>query len=170
MLLLGRAETLLSQSALFTPVDLGNRLFARTSPRTPAHADARGGGSWADRGLSDPTLIPSGAALREQALLAAPAAQVVLDATGSLALVNHRAGELFGLGAADVGSPFQDLVLSYRPVGLRSAVEEARASGDPVWVREVAWRHDGEELHSTPASWRWRASSATGAPWRWGCA
>lgn len=40
VLVLGRAETLLSQSALFTPVDLGNRLFART-PRAPRRGPTR---------------------------------------------------------------------------------------------------------------------------------
>lgn len=77
--------------------------------------------------------------------MTAPTAQVLLDAAGALSMVDHRAGELFGVTADDVGSPFQDLALSYRPVGLRSAVDGARASGSPVWVRDVAWRHDGED-------------------------
>ena len=144
VLMLGRAETLLSQGALFTPVDLGNRLFGRAG-HVPPRADARGGGTWAEVGPDAALRAPAALVLREQAVLTAPAAQVVLDAAGALAVANHRAGELFGLGAEDVGSPFQDLVVSYRPVGLRSAVDEARASGAPVWVRDVAWHHDGED-------------------------
>ena len=144
VLVLGRAETLLSQSALFSAVDLGNRLFARAG-RTRSRADGRGAGSRAGSDLAAPAPTPAGVALREQAVLTAPAAQIVLDAAGALAVANHRAGELFGLGAGDVGSPFQDLAVSYRPVGLRSAVEEARATGSPVWVREVVWRHGDED-------------------------
>ncbi len=149
VLVLGRAETLLSQAALFTPLDLGNRIFT-AGPRSAREArGARGAPPWATQAAADRAdgsvrEESPAAAVRRQALLTAPSAQLVLDAAGALMTSNLRADALFGLGERDLGSPFQDLEVSYRPVGLRSAVEDARASGAPVWVREVAWRVDGE--------------------------
>ncbi|WP_345714070.1 PAS domain-containing protein, partial [Kineococcus glutinatus] len=70
---------------------------------------------------------------------ASPLAQLVLDGEGRVALTNHRADHLFALGAGDVGRPFQDLEVSYRPVELRSAVEEAHAQRRTVWIRDVRW-------------------------------
>ena len=48
-----------------------------------------------------------------------------LDRHGNLAMANHRAEALFGVGPRDVGRPFQDLELSYRPLELRSHIRQA---------------------------------------------
>ena len=60
---------------------------------------------------------PGSTRLRDEALLAAPLAQVVVTADGLVALVNRQAEVLFGVSARDVGRPFRDLDLSYRPAG-----------------------------------------------------
>ncbi|GAB3603623.1 PAS domain S-box protein [Kineococcus gypseus] len=130
VLFLGKAEMLLSQSALFAPVDLKNRLFrrlgaARPSARTTTAVPVPHASSADDAGL------------RAEALAASPLAQIVLDQAGRVVLSNHRADALFGTTAADAGRPFQDLEVSYRPVELRSAVEQAHAQRRTVWIRDV---------------------------------
>ncbi len=133
-LFLGKAEMLLSQSALFTPIDLKNRLFRRVGPsRAPLRVTAA-----APLPVSAGADVP--AALRAEAIAASPVAQIVLDATGRVVLTNHRADTLFGLSPHDAGRPFQDLEVSYRPVELRSAVDQAHSQRRTVWIRNVEWR------------------------------
>jgi two-component system CheB/CheR fusion protein len=52
-----------------------------------------------------------------------PSAQIVVDGEGTLAMVNELVRTLFGLSQRDVGRPFQDLELSYKPVDLRSLMD-----------------------------------------------
>jgi two-component system CheB/CheR fusion protein len=52
-----------------------------------------------------------------------PLAQIVVDVDGTLAMVSERARALFGVSQRDVGRPFQDLEISYRPVDLRSLID-----------------------------------------------
>ena len=140
VLLLGRAETLLTHSSLFVPLDLQRRLFVR-SPR-PVYADRRLGRQQA--GL-DPALRPtSQPRLRDMAFDLAPIAQIIVDRNGFMVLATERARALFGIVPADIGRPLQDLELSYRPVELRSCIDQAYNEQGTVHVRDVAW-HVGEE-------------------------
>jgi two-component system CheB/CheR fusion protein len=59
--------------------------------------------------------------------------------------VNHRASTLRGLSERDLGRPFQDLEVSYRPLELRSHLAAATAARAPVVLREVEWRRSGSE-------------------------
>jgi two-component system CheB/CheR fusion protein len=123
-LFLGRAEMLLSHSSLFTPLDLKCRIFAKIPhpalrPRVPANLAANGNGTGND-------MIRS-SRLRELALEEAPVARVVVDANGQLIMANSRARVLFSVNPKDIGRPLQDLELSYRPVELRSLIEQAYA-------------------------------------------
>ena len=68
---------------------------------------------------------------------AAPIAHIVVDAGGTLAMYNDRARSLFGLVPADVGRPFHELELSYRPVELRSMIQDAQAHRRLVVVKDV---------------------------------
>ncbi|MBX9243877.1 PAS domain-containing protein [Actinotalea ferrariae] len=141
VLFLGKAEMLLSQAALFAPVELRRRFFRRAA--ASAGLDRRA--------YQTDALVPvtehdaAVVRLRAEALLTAPAAQVVVAATGEVVASNARADLLFGLGERDVGRPFQDLELSYRPVELRSAIEEAASQRRPVWVRDVEWVRPGSD-------------------------
>ncbi len=141
-LFLGKAETLLSHSNSFRPVDLKNRVFVRA-----ATSNMR------DRllALSVPGSSEMGAGarngrIREAALDAGPVAQIAIDRRGLLALYNDRARRLLNLGASDVGRPFQDLEVSYRPVELRTHIEGAQASRAAVQVKDVEWRLSNGEI------------------------
>jgi two-component system CheB/CheR fusion protein len=150
VLFLGKAEMLLSHGALFLPIDLRRRTF-RKVPR-PA---APNGPMFSDHGIfgsrSEPAALD---ALRAEALLADPLAQVVVAADGLVAVVNRQAELLFGLSVRDVGRPFRDLELSYRPVELRRYIEQAQTERRTVRVPNIALTRGSEhvalEIQVTP--------------------
>jgi two-component system CheB/CheR fusion protein len=78
--------------------------------------------------------------LRNQIVLNNPVAQIAVTADGRLAMANYRANAMLGLSDRDVGRPFQDLELSYRPVELRSHISTVAESRAPVLLREIEWR------------------------------
>jgi two-component system, chemotaxis family, CheB/CheR fusion protein len=142
LLFLGKAEMLLSHGQLFAPVDLSRRFFRKRDARPAAErrvppAVARAGGLGSGEGEMS--------RLRREAMLAAPTAQLALDAEGRLAMVNRSAERALGVDSRDVGRPIQDLEISYRPVELRTALTEARAGRSPVQVRAVERRRPGQE-------------------------
>ena len=142
VLFLGKAEMLLNHADTFAPVDLKRRFFRKT---TRARSE--------DQVVNVPTTAPPRRyeadddlqALRTQAFLAGPVAQLVVDTQDRLALGNHRAESMLALSDRDLGRPFQDLEVSFRPAELRShlaAVREDRAS---VWLRDVQWHRSAQE-------------------------
>ncbi|SEG98273.1 two-component system, chemotaxis family, CheB/CheR fusion protein [Nonomuraea solani] len=136
-LFLGKAEMLLNHSDKFEPVDLRMRLFRKIRPVSQGNrAPWSVTGTPADLASRLPTLA-------SVALLSGPVAQIVIDVSGNLALANSKAEALFNLNPRDVGRPFQDLEVSYRPVELRSVIEQARQDLRPVELREVAWHRVG---------------------------
>jgi two-component system CheB/CheR fusion protein len=141
LLFLGKAEMLLSHTQLFTPVDLGRRFFHKRNGgpvrerRTPAAVFAQ-----AQEGAGADV-----ARLRAEAFLSAPAAQIAVDVEGHLAMVNHEAERVFGLDARDIGRPFRDLEISYRPVELRASIAEAAATRRSLWLRGVERPRPGQE-------------------------
>src|SRR5215203_6660575 len=77
--------------------------------------------------------------LRESAFDSSIVAQLVLDPDGILILANERARSLFGLTSRDLGQPFSDLEVSYRPAELRSRIDLARSERRSVQLQEVPW-------------------------------
>jgi two-component system, chemotaxis family, CheB/CheR fusion protein len=144
-LLLGKAEMLLAHSNLFTSVDLKRRVF-RKVPGATLHerlmvlTDA--GERPAENQHGREERIP-GAALE-----ASPEAQIVVDAGGYLMLANARARTIFKLTADDLARPFQDLEISYRPLELRSKIQQVYVERRPSQVDEVEWpTPSGEVAH-----------------------
>jgi two-component system CheB/CheR fusion protein len=143
VLFLGKAEMLLSHSSYFRAIELKRRFFRKvpTEPRDRRAILPPGVDSLADREDLDTTL------LRHAALMQSPAAQIALDQEGRLAVCNNRAIHLFGLSQRDIGRPIQDLEMSYRPIELRSHIDEALHQRRAIWVRDVTLlRSPGHEL------------------------
>ena len=113
VIVLGRAEMLFSHSTTFTPVDLKRRIF-----RTIAKNGRDRGAMFAQGGRD---IMNNTARLREAAFESGAIAQIILDATGTVAVLNEPARKQLGATFADVGRPFQDLEISYRPAELRSS-------------------------------------------------
>ena len=137
-LFLGKSEMLLAHDGeLFAPYDLKSRFFRKVQrdtlrdrlgfviPELPEPSD-RGGG------------------MRAMASALAPVAQIVIDRRGFLVDANRRARDVFGVAQSDLGRPFQDAAVSYRPADLRSAIDRAYQHRLPVRLEGVPWNdHDG---------------------------
>jgi len=59
--------------------------------------------------------------------------------------INERARAVFNLVVADVGRPLQDLEVSYRPIELRSLIDQAYRDRRPVEARDVERRLANDE-------------------------
>ena len=150
VLFLGKAEMLLNHATVFDPIDLKRRFFRRV--RVDVADRDSGLGDAAERAHS---CSDNAARMRNELLVSNPVAQIAVGADGRLALVNQRASAMLGLTDRDLGRPFQDLELSYRPLELRSQLAAVTESRAPVWLREVEWRRNGPEVvyvdvHLTP--------------------
>ncbi|MEU5880770.1 CheR family methyltransferase [Spirillospora sp. NPDC047279] len=148
-LFLGKAEMLLNHGDRFEPVDLRKRLF-RKIPNTPPPGFPSKG--WEE----ESTRRSSSTNLEQSALAAGPVAQLAVDLDGRLGVANARAEMLFNLRPRDIGRPFQDLEVSYRPVELRSVIEQVKKDGRPLELHHVTWhRSAGVEpsvfdVHAVP--------------------
>jgi two-component system CheB/CheR fusion protein len=142
-LFLGRAEMLLTHASLFTPVDLKCRIFRKTpSPAKPARAAS----GESEKGNGGTMAVNE--RLLAQALEDSPVARLLVSADGILAAANKKARALFSIDLRDLGKPLKDLEISYRPVEVRSLIEEAYARKRPVTQAEVERRFaDGESQY-----------------------
>lgn len=133
-LLLGKAEMLLTHADLFSPLSLRHRVFSRV-----AKASLR------DRLLvlaqneeqEIDVHITRGTRLREAAFETATLAQIIVSVDGILVLANTAARLLFEIAASDLGRLLQDLSLSYRPLDLRSHIDQIYSDRHPIVVTDV---------------------------------
>ncbi len=135
VLFLGKAEKLLSHDHSFEPIDSTRRFFRKVAGMPPPRLlDVDEG---RERAL-DHVLANLG--LRDATFDVGPVAKVAVDPAGHLVTANEPARRMFRLRAGDLGRPLRDLELSYRPVELRGAIEQAEASRQSVEVTDVAWQ------------------------------
>ena len=109
-----------SHGSLFAPVDVKQRIFtkvARLQLRERLMLLAQSGSAEAGNHIARQLRV------RELATEGAPHAQLVVDALGALVTANQPARRVFDLAPGDVGRPFKDLDLSYRPMDLRSPID-----------------------------------------------
>jgi two-component system, chemotaxis family, CheB/CheR fusion protein len=133
-LFLGKAEMLLTRSNAFTPIDLKKRVFGKVS-RHPLRNDAI---VPPVRGLKGKEAIMTDR-LRELSFQMDASAQMIIDRNRTVVMLNERLRSMFGLTSEDVGKPLQDLEISYRPVELRSLVEQSWLDQRVVSVKDVEW-------------------------------
>lgn len=138
-LFLGKAETLLTHASTFSPVDLKNRVFIKAA-RTKRRERLM---------LLSPTTTPQRPdvpnPLRDLALDAVPVAQIVINVGQQLVTTNARARLMFTLTQEDLGRPFHDLEVSFRPAELRSGIEQASTQRRAVVHKDVAFTHSNGE-------------------------
>lgn len=143
-LFLGKAEMLLGDSDRFEAVDIRQRVFRRqpgdTIPPYPAvPLKLRPSSRSKTHGLTRTRH------LSELILDATQGASVALGQDGLVVMINSEARSQFGLSVHDVGRPFQDLELSYRPTELRSLIERSNYERRPLRVN-AAERRVGNEV------------------------
>jgi two-component system, chemotaxis family, CheB/CheR fusion protein len=151
LLFLGKAEMLLSHTRIFDPVDLKRRVF-RKATGSPTGLDSRMSQANSQMRRNEVGALDG---LREHAFSASPVAQIVINSEEVVALVNQQAELVFGLSTRDIGRPLRDLEVSYRPVELRTYVEQARGERRAIRIKDVEWqRGAGEvawlEIHVNP--------------------
>ena len=133
-LFLGRAEMLLSYGRLFVPFDLKARVFRKAGAAIGVAPAA--GPVAAERPVAGGA-VSARRALWDHAFDASPVAQLVVGVDGTVVAVNDRARAMFGVNPRDVGRPLQDLEVSYRPLELRSRIEQAYSERRLVVARNV---------------------------------
>ncbi len=133
-LFLGRAEMLLTHTALFAPVELKERLFtkvAKLQPRERLMLLAQSGNAEASNHVARQLRA------RELATEGAPFPQIVIDAIGVLVSANQPARDMFGVPVTDIGRALKDLQLSYKPVDLRTPIDRVTRDRQPTMMRSV---------------------------------
>ena len=152
VMFLGKAEMLLTHVNLFMPLNLQHRMFTRLSKinlRDRLLVLAQTG----DEEASD-RLVNHGW-LREAAFDAGPVAQIVVGHSSNLVLANQQARSLFKINPQDLGRPLQDLEIAYRPLELRSRIEQVYEERRAIIVNHVVRHLPNHEtqyldVHITP--------------------
>ena len=138
LLFLGKSEMLLSHSDLFKTVDLESRIFSK-APNTAVRERLLPLQPASDAAAGTPAANQCGhqIRMRELAFNAVPVSQFVVDMSGRIVLVSAVARARLGIAPTDVGKPLQDLEISFRPLELRSLIQQAYAERAPIAVPEV---------------------------------
>jgi two-component system, chemotaxis family, CheB/CheR fusion protein len=139
-LFLGKSEALAARSDLFVPVDLKRRIFVKAPRDAPIRVQVP---------AAEPEdrleQLAADALIRDAGFETVPVAQLVIDRSGTLTLANLQARAFFGLTPRDIGRPFKDLEVSFRPVELRSRIEQVYSERHIISLRDVEWR-SGSDL------------------------
>jgi two-component system CheB/CheR fusion protein len=133
-LFLGRAEMLLTHSALFMPADLKQRIFTKVPQRELRERLMISAPTDASEPAHD---VARESRIRELAGEATPSAQLVIDAAGTVVLANQQVRALFNIGPGDIGRPLKDLAVSYRPIDLRSPIDQSFRDRRTVLISDV---------------------------------
>ncbi len=151
VLFLGRSESLLARSRLFTPVHPKWRIFQRTPSGSrqaaallPEAVPAQGA-AIAPRG----EVVAPGTRV-QRALEALPAAVLVIDASDTILSWNPAAEALFDVPTSDaLARKFRDLDVSYRVEGLRARIEDVKARHASSRMDDVSFtRRNGDVVHA----------------------
>jgi two-component system CheB/CheR fusion protein len=141
-LFLGKAETQLARSALFRAIEMKHRIFAKVPQewRRPI------GNSFTTSRAPRPDAAPQDVRLLEAVINDLGRPLVVIDGAGALALANLPARALLGVGEADIGRPFQDLPISYRPIELRGPIDEVVRNRRSLRLEDQEYRLNQHEV------------------------
>lgn len=142
-LFLGKAEMLLTHAHAYTPVELKRRIFTKV-PKLNLHERLIMMAQTDNEDAANP--LANYMRLREAAFDIGPPARLVVDTHGALVFVNECARSLFNIAIKDVGRPLQDLEVSYRPVELRSCIDQAGIDRLPVTLRDIEWQTPHGEI------------------------
>ncbi|MCX5533953.1 PAS domain-containing protein [Streptomyces sp. NBC_00006] len=143
-LFLGKAEMLLNDADRFDVISMRQRIFRRrpggaTTTYQPAPVKLRGSQPGETQSLA------RNRQLRDLVLDASPGAALAVDPEGIVVLINNHARVQFALTTNDIGRPFRDLEISYRPVELRSLIDQATHERRTLRVNG-AQRRVGEDV------------------------
>jgi two-component system CheB/CheR fusion protein len=145
-LFVGRAETLLTHGKLFSPLDLKSRIFSKIPQVDVRNRNRLLAMAHQKRPAADPERSQDDERLRNLALEEGPVPRMIVDADGVLVHANQKLRLLFSVNIQDIGRPLKDLELAYRPIELRSLIEQAYAERRPVTQASVERRFPTGEM------------------------
>src|SRR5262249_10231352 len=147
-LFLGRSESLLARSRLFSALQLKWRIFQRISTAIPAVSAVLPEGLAMSRPSQDRASETSPLGLRVQrALDSVPSALTVVDAPDPILPWNPAAEALFETAIANaIGRKFRDLDVSYRVEGLRARMEDVKSRQASVRMDALSFTRRSGEL------------------------
>ncbi|AIB16281.1 methyltransferase (plasmid) [Azospirillum argentinense] len=143
VLFLGKAETQLARSKMFEPVNLKSRIFRKV----PQEWRRSLGGSLTIAPEHNNHRQSFQSRLMEGIVDSSATAYLSVNGDGILVFANAMARRLLDVGEIDIGRPFQDLSISYRPAELRSRIEEVQKTGRVVRIEHQEFaRPPGEPM------------------------
>jgi two-component system CheB/CheR fusion protein len=141
-LFLGKAETQLARSKLFSAIDMKHRLFRKV----PQEWRRSGTGSVL---LGNDSSGGDGSTLHGRLLDAivdsSTSAYLAINNDDVLLFASAGARRMLEVGESDVGRPFQDLAVSYRPIELRSHIDEVRRQSRSIRVEHQLYHRPPSE-------------------------
>jgi two-component system CheB/CheR fusion protein len=139
-LIVGKAEALQSGRNFFVPYDLKRRIFVKDGAIDPAFRLPR----------LPPQIVERDHPrdLSEAAFEHAPVAHIVVDDENRIAGINQAGRAMFSLRNRDVGRQLQDLEVSYRPLDLRSLIDEVRNEHHTVTERDIRWAKGDDDTRT----------------------
>jgi two-component system CheB/CheR fusion protein len=143
-LFLGKAEMLFSRNHLFSALDLRQRVFTKL-PNGNFRQMLMGMSS-SDNQQQVPEIIDRNQ-IYEAAFEVDPVAQIVVDINGVITLANQQARSIFNINLKDIGRLLRDLEISYRPVELRSRIEQVHTNRHTVSLKDIEWFNPERETH-----------------------
>ena len=141
LIMLGKAEMLFSHSSLFAPLDLKRRIFTKVPQEQLKDRVLLMMQGYVSDGDS-PEIEGKPLSKKSEWLSvfdAVPQAQIVVDSTGIITVINRDARQQFRLTVGDVGRPLHELEISYRPVELRSLIDKAYRDKQAVMVKDASY-------------------------------
>jgi two-component system CheB/CheR fusion protein len=138
-LFLGKAEALVTRRQMFDVVDLRQHIFRKDGNPT----DITLLGPMAPGRPKPPRRSTSH--LAEAVFEHNSVAQVVLDASATIALANRAARRMLSIGSAELGRHLREAEFSFRPVDLRTPVERVLRERRAVQLYDVAWQNSTDE-------------------------
>ena len=142
-LFLGKAEMLFTRNHSFTPVDLRQRIFTKTPNGN--RRDILLSMAQPHNQQPIPEIVEQ-IRIHEAAFEIDPVAQIIVDLNNSVLVANAQARTLFNINPKDLGRPLQDLELSYRPVELRSPIDQVRNNCRAITLKDIEWLTPEREM------------------------
>lgn len=141
-LFLGKAEMLFSRNHLFSLLDLHHRVFSKI-PSTNFRQILIGMG-YSQKQQLVPEMVDRNR-IYEAVFEIDPIAQIVIDLNSTVILVNSEARQIFNINPRDIGRPLQDLEISYRPVELRSRIDQVHNNRFTISLKDIEWKNSDRE-------------------------
>jgi two-component system CheB/CheR fusion protein len=142
-LFLGKAEMLFSRNHLFSALDLRQRIFTKI-PNGNFRQMLMGMGY---SNNSQPQVTEDGNRDRiyEAMFETDPVVQIIVDLNSTVILANAKARSIFNINPKDIGRPLQDLEISYRPVELRSRIDQVHSNRRAINLKDIEWSNPDRE-------------------------